>query len=174
MSATSTPIGCQNGNPTIPSWSTDSLGDIIVFYPSPSSIASKMKTEIDVLSHLLCHPYERDALRDETCRRSPYQPHTFQIYHLFLEQKLNLNSHHSDFEFTTTIQKKIREQEAKSYNGLYRFYQTLSHHLPFLIRNPFGIRIDINQLIVTLHLQWGPLVEVIILPKEIRIAPLQY
>jgi hypothetical protein len=157
-----------------PIWESDSRGDIIIYYPSPRSATSQWNTALDVLSYLLSHPYERDALRDEACRRSPDWPHQFQVYHLFFEQRLTLNSYDSDYEFITTIQTMVKEQEEKSKDSNHPPRPVLFHRLPFIIRNPFGIRIDTDELAHSLGLQCAPLVEVTILPRRFRITPLQY
>jgi hypothetical protein len=87
------------------------LSIVIKYAPSSELIGYNWETAEDVLTHLLQHPRERDAIRAEAQRRSPDSLAIYHVWHPLLAYQLVVNSFNTDFAFVQTIERLILRLE---------------------------------------------------------------
>jgi hypothetical protein len=145
---------------------------VITYYPGRGANSATWDSPLDVLTHLLLQPEDRDCLRNEASRISPYQDQTFFIVHPLLNRRLVVTSFDTDRQLARTIQTLhlVIAVECGQLHSTLPFVIWHTQHV--LIRDPFKLVVDPGKFARTLRLNYKNPIEILVLKNGDRIRPL--
>jgi hypothetical protein len=145
---------------------------IITYSPADHVRNLRWDSPLDVLSYLLLKPSDRDRLRNEATRQSPYENRGYFVYHPLLGYRLWITSFDTDQQFVQTMHTLFfsikLEREILSAEPPPTFLHT--EHI--LIRDPHGMIEDPLALALLLTPFYHIPHEVLILMRGGRATPL--
>jgi hypothetical protein len=158
----------------VEAWITHSNAETITYFPAFHVRNLQWISPLDVLSFLLLHPSDRDGLRNEATRRSPYQVRGYFVYHHLLGRRLWITSFDTDQQFVQTLQTLFIIIEIEQ--GIVSTVPPPTFlHTDFIhIRDPHGMVEDVESLARLLAPYYQTPHEVLILMRDSRASPLYY
>jgi hypothetical protein len=146
--------------------------ETITFYPGRSANSASWRSPLDFLTHLLFQPEDRDCIRNEASRISPYQSRCFFVLHALLGRRLVVTSFDTDRQFARTIQSLLMVIEEE--RGLCRISPPyiIWHTQYILIRDPLKLVNNPVGLARALHPSYDRPMEILVLEDGYRVTPL--
>ena len=149
---------------TIPTFIQFPMDKVISYKPTSDLISYNWENTLDVLTHLLLHPDDRDELRNEACRRSPMLPHDYPLHHPLLHRLIKINSFDTDYQLVQRIKRWIIRNTVARDSEI----PIVVRIEPLIIRDPFGLVQNREELRQTLLYKYPYPSEVTILPVGVR------
>jgi hypothetical protein len=167
------PISPPLPNPTEPTPAAAiTHARIISYFPANHVRNLRWDSPLDLLSYLLLNPLDRDSLRNEATRRSPYINHGYFVYHSLLGYRLWITSFDTDQQFVQTMHTLFFTIELERGILSAEPPPTFLHTEHILIRDPHEMIEDPLALALLLTPFYPIPHEVLILMRGRRATPL--
>ena len=145
---------------------------IIQYNPNSELVSYNWTGALEVLTHLLLHPHDRNQLRTEARRRSPLHSKTLFVQHPRLTCILPLGSHDSDYLLVRTIKSQIITLQRNQGNYNPSMATVIQPpHLPFLL-DPYNLLPHPHETSSNVGRFIPFPCEILILPEGPQITPL--